>query len=77
MSAPYQEIGGGYSFAVLRVGLVVRNPAGKEIYCQPGDDANAMRENIAALDEISPDVTDAKRAIIADMTLGEYFECAG
>jgi hypothetical protein len=72
MSA-YQEIGGGYSFASLRVGLVVRNPAGQEIYCQPGDDEEAMRENIAALDEISEDVTDAKRGTIADMMLGEYF----
>jgi hypothetical protein len=69
----YQDIGGGYSFAELRVGLVVRNPAGKEIYCQPGDDEETMRENIAALDEISEDVTDAKRGIIADMTLGDYF----
>lgn len=69
----YQDIGGGYSFALLRVGMVVRNPAGQEIYCQPGDDETAMRENIAALDEISEDVEDAKRATIADMTLGEYF----
>lgn len=69
----YQEIGGGYSFAALRVGLVIRNSAGQEIYCQPGDDENTMRENIAALDEISEDVTDAKRGTIADMVLGEYF----
>lgn len=73
MSAPYQEIGGGYSFATLRVGMTIRNPAGREIYIQPGDDENAMRENIAALDEISEDVTDAKRGTIADMVLGEYF----
>lgn len=69
----FTAIGGGYSFAELRVGLVVRNPAGQEIYCQPGDDANAMRENIAALDEISEDVTDVKRGTIADMALAEYF----
>ncbi len=69
----YQEIGGGYSFAELRVGLTVRNPAGKEVYCQPGGDAELMRENIDALDEISEDVKDAKRATIADMVLGEYF----
>jgi hypothetical protein len=69
----YMPIGGGYSFASLRVGLVVRAPNGKEIYCQPGDDAAAMRENIAALDEISEDVTDAKRGTIAGMMLGEYF----
>lgn len=73
MSAPYIEIGGGYSFAELRVGISVRNPAGQEIYCQPGDAASAMRENIAALDEISEDVADAKRGTIADMVLGEYF----
>jgi len=70
MSAAYQQIAGGYSFAELRVGLVVRAPNGKEVYCQPGDDANAMRENIAALEEIDGDV---KRGIIADMLLGEYF----
>lgn len=69
----YQQIAGGYSFVELRVGLVVRAPNGKEIYCQPGDAANAMRENIAALDEISEDVADAKRGTIADMALGEYF----
>ncbi len=69
----YQEIGGGYSYASLRVGMVVRAPNGKEIYCQIGDDENAMRATIEALDEISDDVTDAKRAIIADMALGDYF----
>lgn len=63
----------GYSFAELRVGLIVRNPAGKEIFCQPGEDAGAMRETISALDEISEDVNDAKRGRIADMVLGEYF----
>lgn len=69
----YLEIGGGYSYAALRVGLVVRNPAGQEIYCQCGDDETAMRANIDALDEISEDITDAKRATIVDMVLGEYF----
>jgi hypothetical protein len=69
----YLPIAGGYSYAPLRVGLVVRNPAGQEIYCQPGDDETAMRANIEALDEISEDTSDAKRATIADMMLGEYF----
>ena len=32
----YQPIGGGYAYSALRVGLVVRNPAGQEIYCQAG-----------------------------------------
>jgi hypothetical protein len=73
MSAGYLDIGGGYSFAVLRVGLSVRNPAGKEIYVQPGDATAAMLETIEALDEISTDVEDVKRAQIADMALAEYF----
>lgn len=69
----YQDIGGGYSFARLRVGLTVRNPAGTEIYIQPGDDELAMLNNILALGDISEDVTDEKRGTIADMMLGEYF----
>lgn len=77
MSAPlprgYLAIAGGYSYAPLRVGMIVRAPNGQQIYIQPGDDENAMRENIAALDEISEDVTDEKRGTIADMMLGEYF----
>lgn len=73
MAAGYEEIGGGYSFASLRVGMTVRAPNGEEIYIQPGDDEAAMRENIAALDEISEDVTDAKRGIIAGIMLAEYF----
>lgn len=70
----YLAISHDYSYAPLRVGLVVRrNADGKEIYCQPGDDENAMRENIDALDEISTDWHDSKRRTIADMMLGEYF----
>lgn len=66
----YIQIAGGYSYAPLNVGLTVRHPDGREIYCQPGDDETAMRANIDALDEI--DEGD-KRATIADMVLGEYF----
>ena len=73
MSKGYVNIGGGYSFVSLRVGMVVRNPAGREVYCQPGDDELAMRENIDSLDEISDDVTDAKRGMVGDMLRGEYF----
>lgn len=70
----YIAISADYSYAVLRVGLVVRrNQDGKEIYCQPGDDEEAMRANIDALDEVSTDWHDSKRRVIADMTLGEYF----
>lgn len=73
LPAGYLAIGGGYAFAPLRVGLIVRNPQGREVYCQPGDDESAMRETIEALDEISPDCSDEKRGIIADMALGDYF----
>jgi hypothetical protein len=67
----YLAISDAFSYAPLRVGLIVRrNEDGKEIFCQPGDDENAMRENIAALDEISDD----KRATIAAMMLGDYFD---
>lgn len=70
---PYIQIGGGYSYCPLRVGLVVRNPAGREVYCQPGDNETAMRETIAAFGEISPIFSDAKYGTIVDMVLGEYF----
>lgn len=66
----YYRIAGGWSYAPLRVGLIVRNPDGEEIYCQSGDDENAMRANIEALDEIDDD---DKRATICAMVLGEYF----
>lgn len=66
----YLPIADGWSYAPLRVGLVVRrDDDGKEIYIQPGDDESAMRANIEALDEIPDD----KRATIAAMMLGDYF----
>lgn len=74
LPANYIAISAEYSYAVLRCGLVLRrNGDGKEVYCQPGDDENAMRDNIDALDEISDDWSDDKRRTIADMILGEYF----
>lgn len=69
----YMPLGGGYEYASLRNGLSLRNPVGREVYFQPGDDEAAIRENLAALDDWSVDVGDAKRAVIADMVLGEYF----
>lgn len=69
----YMPLGGGYSYAALRNGLSVRSPDGKEVYFQPGDDENAVREVLAALDEVSVRVSDRKRAMLADMVLGEYF----
>jgi hypothetical protein len=69
MSKGYQEIAGGYSFAQLRVGMVVKAPNGAEVYCQPGDDSAAMLANIESLDEIPAN----RRGQIADMILGDYF----
>jgi hypothetical protein len=71
--ASYQKIGGGYKFAELRVSASLMAPNGREVYFQPGDDTATICDNVAALDEISEDVTDAKRGTIADMTFGEYF----
>lgn len=69
----YMPLGGGYAYSALRHGLTIINPQGRDIYVQMGDDENVMRENIAALDEISLDADDDLRGTIADMLLGEYF----
>ena len=69
----YMPLGGGYAYAALRHGLTIRNPEGRDIYIQPGDDEATMRANLEALDEISLDVEDGGRAIITDMLLGVYF----
>jgi hypothetical protein len=69
----YMPIGGGYAYCALRNGLVVRNPLGAEIYFQPGDDEAAIRDTIAALDEVSLDPDDGGRSILTDMALSVYF----
>lgn len=71
--ASYIEISGGYKYARVTGGVVLMAPDGREVFFQAGDDAAAICETIDALDEISEDVADAKRATIADMALGEYF----
>lgn len=69
MTTPYIAIGGGYSYATLKAGVVLKAPSGAEAYFQPGDDAAGFYETLEALDEIP----DGKRGIIADMAFGEYF----
>lgn len=67
----YIRIAGDYSYAKLNMGgMVIRNPAGAEVFVPHGDDQSAMYENFDALDEIEDD---ARRATIADMILGDYF----
>lgn len=63
------DIAGGYSYQELRVGLILSNSDGKQVYFQPGDDTTAILETIEALEEIP----DNRRAQIADMALGDYF----
>lgn len=70
----YMPIGGGYAYSALRNGLVIRNPQGREVYIQPGDDEALMRETIDALDEMSLDPNDGGRSILADMALSVYFD---
>ena len=70
----YQPLGGGYAYCALRNGLVVRNPQGREVYFQPGDDEAAIRDTLTALDEVSLNPDDNKRAMITDMALSAYFD---
>ena len=66
----YLNIAGGYKYAALRVGLVVMNPQGREVYFQPGDDESAIRDTIDAIGE----VPENRQADVADMCLGDYFD---
>lgn len=68
--SPYLAIGGGYSYCPLRVGLVLRNPAGRQVYFQPGDQEAAIRETFDALGEIDERSIDR----VADIALSGYFD---
>lgn len=67
--SPYLAIGGGYSYCPLRVGLVLRNPAGSEVYFQPGGQESAIRETFDALGEIDEGLINR----LADIALSDYF----
>ena len=66
----YYDLGAGYQWSPLRVGLVLRAPDGREVYCQPGDDETAMREVIDALGEHEPG---SVRDTCAHVALSDYF----
>lgn len=71
MANGYTEITpNGYSYAILRVGVAMKNPKGEDVYFQPGDDTAAILETIEALEEIE-DLQ--KRNNLAEITLGDYF----
>lgn len=66
----YLPLPGGYSYAPLRVGLALRNPAGTDVYFQPGDDETIIRDTIDALGECDcPDLA----ATMAHISLSDYF----
>lgn len=69
MTEQFQEIPGGFRLWLCRVGKVLENAEGSQVYFQPGDDETALLETIEALEEIPAD----RQGIIADMALGEYF----
>jgi hypothetical protein len=68
----YIALGAGYSYAPLHVGLVLRNWEAKEVYFQPSDDENAIRDTIAAFDELEI-LPDDRRAMVIDIALADYF----
>lgn len=65
----YIQIAGGYSYAPTKIGKVLRNPAGKEVYFQPGD---GETEFLAQIDAIA-ELPESKIDVIADMVFSEYF----
>lgn len=65
----YLALGAGFSYAPLRVGLVLRAPDGCEVYFQPGDDETAIRETIDALAEVDA----ARIDHVARCALDGYF----
>jgi len=67
----YFQLPAKYSYAPLRVGLVLRNPWGREVYFQPGDDESIIRETLASLDECDDPRIAEDCAIVA---LSAYFD---
>jgi hypothetical protein len=66
-------IGGGYYVSTLCGGVFIQNRASQTVYFKPGEQAKAISETIAALDEISENPEDIKRGRVADIALAEYF----
>jgi hypothetical protein len=67
----YFPLPAGYAYAPLRVGLTLRNPEGREVYFQLGDDESIIRETFAAIDECDNPKIAAHCAIVA---LSDYFD---
>jgi len=67
----YITLPAGYAYAPLRVGLTLRNPEGREVYFQPGDDESIIRETFASLDECDDPKIAEHCAIVA---LSAYFD---
>lgn len=70
-SLSYITLGGGYSYAAPTCGgVVLRNPNNKEVYFQPGDHEQVIRDTIDALSECDEDLVD----IVAQIAFSEYFD---
>lgn len=66
----YLSISLDYSYAPMRVGTAIRhNATGQDVYFQPGDASNGIRDIIEALDELPDDKIDA----ITNIALEGYF----
>jgi hypothetical protein len=72
MTPPYLNLAGGYAYCPLRVGLVLRNPQGREVYFRPGDQESAFRRTLEAFAECE-DMTPTQLDYLTDVALGDYF----
>lgn len=70
----YLRIAGEWSYAPLRVGLVIRAPDGAEVYFQPGDEEDTARETIAAIEEFDIKEVGSLAEHCANVALGDYFQ---
>ena len=65
----YLYLGGGYAYAPLGYGLVLRAPDGREAFFQ-GDGELAIRETLDALSECDESIIDH----VATVALDAYFD---
>jgi hypothetical protein len=70
MADNYQDIPGGFRLWLCRVGKVLENAEGAQVYFQPGDDETAILDTLDALGEVPED----RQAMVALMALEDYFD---
>lgn len=68
--APVYETDNFAAFEMRGAGMLLRHKTdGKEVFFQPGDDAETLRDILASLDE----VPENRRDVCFDIACGEYF----